>query len=43
MNELANFCKSLKKDFTPKHKDANKPVSFWSEKDVLNKKIVLGH
>jgi hypothetical protein len=40
MNELANFCKSLKKDFTPKNKDANKPVSFWSEKDVLNGKIV---
>ncbi|KYK24456.1 radical SAM protein [Thermoplasmatales archaeon SG8-52-4] len=40
MNELANFCKSLKKDFTPKYKDATKPVSFWSEKDVLNGKIV---
>ena len=40
MNELANFCKSLKKDFTPKYKDATKPVSFWSEKDVLDGKIV---
>jgi len=40
MNELANFCKSLKKDFTPKYKDATKPVSLWSEKDVLNGKII---
>jgi radical SAM enzyme (TIGR01210 family) len=40
MNELTSFCKNLKKDFTPKYKDATKPVSFWSEKDVLNVKIV---
>lgn len=40
MNELANFCKTLKKDFTPKIKDPSKPVRFWSEKDVLNGKIV---
>lgn len=40
MNELAQFCKDLKKDFTPKTKDPKKPVSFWSEKDVLGDKIV---
>lgn len=40
MKELANFCKSLKKDFTPKIKDTRKPASFWNEKDVIDKKIV---
>jgi radical SAM enzyme (TIGR01210 family) len=40
MNELAEFCRDLKKDFTPKIKDSKKPVSFWSEKDVLGGKIV---
>jgi len=40
MNELAQFCKHLKKDFSPKIKDPKKPVSSWSEKDVLNDKIV---
>jgi len=40
MNELAKFCKSFKKDFTPKIKDSSKPVRFWSEKDILNGKIV---
>lgn len=40
MNELATFCRNLKKDFKPKIKDPKKPVSFWSEKDVLDKKIV---
>jgi len=40
MNELANFCKNLKKDFTPKIQDSTKPVKCWSEKDVLENKIV---
>ena len=39
MNELVQLCKSLKKDFSPRIKDSKKPVSFWSEKDVLDKKI----
>jgi len=40
MNELAQFCKHLKKGFTPKIKDPKKPVSSWSEKDFLNNKTV---
>ncbi len=40
MNELVKFCKDLKKDFIPKIKDPAKPVRFWSEKDVLDGKIV---
>lgn len=40
MNELAQFCKTLKKDFTPRDKDPKKLVSCWSEKDVLDNKIV---
>ena len=40
MNELAQFCKQLKQDFIPKIKDPRKPVSFWSEKDVLHEKVV---
>jgi radical SAM enzyme (TIGR01210 family) len=39
MNELAKFCKQLKKDFKPKIQNPKKPVHFWSEKDVLNGKI----
>ena len=40
MNELAKFCKTLKKDFTPKIQDAARPVRCWSEKDVLNGTVV---
>jgi len=40
MNELARFCKDLKKDFVPKIKDPTKPVKFWSEKDILDGKLV---
>jgi len=40
MKELEEFCRNLKKDFTPKIKDPTKPVSCWSEKDILNKKVV---
>ena len=40
MNELAQFCRDLKKDFIPKTKDPKKPVRIWSEKDILDGKIV---
>jgi hypothetical protein len=40
MNELMQFCKTLKKDFTPKIRDPTKPVRSWSEKDILDGKIV---
>ena len=40
MKELAEFCKELKKDFTPKTINAKKPVNFWSEKDILDNKII---
>jgi len=39
MNELAKFCKQLKQDFKPKIQNPKKPVSFWSEKDVIDGKI----
>ena len=40
MNEIATFCYSFKKDFTPRVQDARQPVRCWSEKDVLNGKVV---
>ena len=40
MNELAEFCRNLKADFTPKIKDPTRPVRCWSEKDVLAGEIV---
>jgi len=40
MNELIQFCKTLKKDFTPKIRDPTKSVRSWSEKDILDGKIV---
>ena len=40
MNELTLFCKTLKKDFTPKIRDSTRPVRCWTEKDVLSGKIV---
>ncbi len=40
MKELADFCRYLKKDFTPKIKDPKKLVSCWSEKDILNDETV---
>jgi len=40
MNELSKYCRNLKKDFTPKIRDPTKPVRYWSEKDVLDNKIV---
>lgn len=40
MIELENYCNAFKKDFTPRITDTRKPVSTWSEKDVLNGEIV---
>jgi hypothetical protein len=40
MKELAEFCRDLKKNFSPKIKDPRKLVSCWSEKDILNNEIV---
>lgn len=40
MNELSIYCRDLKKDFTPKIRDKTKPVRYWSEKDVLDGRIV---
>jgi radical SAM enzyme (TIGR01210 family) len=40
MNEIAQFCKDLKKDIRIKVKNPKKPVSYWSEKDILNSKII---
>jgi radical SAM enzyme (TIGR01210 family) len=40
MNEVAGFCHSFKKDFIPRRQDPRQPVRCWSEKDVLNGKIV---
>jgi len=40
MNELELLCKNLKKDFSPKNQDSQKPAHYWSENDVLNDKIV---
>jgi radical SAM enzyme (TIGR01210 family) len=40
MNEIATFCQSFKTDFIPRVQDARQPVRCWSEKDVLNGKVV---
>lgn len=40
MKELTQFCKTFKKDFIPKIRDPTKPVRCWSEKDILDGKIV---
>lgn len=40
MNELAKFCKSFKSNFSPKVRDSTEPVRCWSEKDLLDGKIV---
>ncbi len=38
--EIANFIKELKTDFKPRKTDTTIPVSCWSEKDLLNNKII---
>ena len=40
MNEIATFCQSFKQDFTPRVQNPRQPVRCWSEKDVLNGKVV---
>lgn len=40
MNQLASFCKDIKQSFHPKKRNRCRPVSCWSEKDVLNGKII---
>ena len=40
MNELTKFCKNFKKNFTPKIRNPEKPGRIWSEKDLLDGKIV---
>jgi len=40
MNEISELSKNLKKDFKPKKNDLSKPVKCWTEKDIINKKIV---
>jgi archaeosine synthase beta-subunit len=39
MNNIAELCKNLKKNYKPQTKDFTKPVSTWSEKDILDKEI----
>ena len=39
MSRVAELCKEFKKDFSPKVKDPTKPVSCWSEKDLLENKV----
>ena len=36
MSEIATFCQSFKKDFTPRPQNPRQPVRTWSEKDVLD-------
>ena len=40
MDDLAKFCKELKQNFKPRITDKSKLVSCWSEKDVLNGKVI---
>ncbi len=40
MSEITTFCHSFKKDFTPRPQNPRQPVRCWSEKDVLDGKVV---
>jgi radical SAM enzyme (TIGR01210 family) len=40
MNEFTRFCSSFRKGVIPRNQDPRQPVRCWSEKDVLNGKIV---
>jgi radical SAM enzyme (TIGR01210 family) len=40
MNEIATFCQSFKKDFIPRIQNPRQLVRCWSEKDVLDGKVV---
>ena len=39
MNEIAEFCKNLKQNYKPHKTNFTKPVSCWSEKDLLDKEV----
>jgi radical SAM enzyme (TIGR01210 family) len=40
MSEITTFCHSFKKDFIARPQNPQRPVHCWSEKDVLDGKIV---
>jgi len=40
MKQIAELSKNLKKDFKPKKTDFKKPIKCWTEKDIIDKKIV---
>jgi radical SAM enzyme (TIGR01210 family) len=40
MNELAEFCQSLKQDVFPKKQNPQQPVRWWTEPDRFDNKIV---
>jgi radical SAM enzyme (TIGR01210 family) len=40
MNEITAFCQSFKKDFIPRIQNPRQLVRCWSEKDVLDGKVV---
>ena len=40
MTEITSFCHSFKKDFTPRPQNPRQPVRCWSEKDVLDGKVI---
>jgi len=40
MKQIAELSKNLKKDFKPRKTDFKKPVKSWTEKDLIDKKIV---
>ena len=40
MKDIAEFSKKLKENYEPRKTNFTKPVSTWSEKDLLNGKIV---
>ena len=40
MNQIAELSKDLKKEYKPKKRNFKNPIKCWSEKDIINKKIV---
>jgi hypothetical protein len=40
MNKIAELSKDLKKEYKPKKRNFKNPVKCWSEKDIINKRIV---
>jgi len=40
MKDVAEICKKLKENYKPRKTNFAKPVSVWSEKDLLEKKVV---